>query len=293
VQTATLHPARRGLSYGIASPRRGGALLVPRPRSAATFASSVNLDHHWGAGTASAFGRPDAPDEGNLEEAFMKFARVAAAITAVVIVLGVVTFLVWPPLATASVADWFARFQASWLHGMLDLDLLMLVSNIAAIPIWVAGYLALRRTSPSLMALAAPLGLVAAATYFSSSRLFEMVALSSQYAAATTDATRMASLALDWSTGSVKASSVMNSATVKPIPAAAPTPTIWRGSAPSGYSANPARTVTRVANTTPSGLPTSNPKNTPQVIGDRTASPSPSAEIEIPLFANAKIGTIT
>lgn len=114
----------------------------------------------------------------------------AAVITAVAIVLGVVTFLVWPPLATASVADWFARFQESWLRGMLDLDLLMLVSNVAAIPIWVAGFIALRRASPSLMALAAPCGLVAVATYFSSSRLFEMAALSGQYAAATTDAQR-------------------------------------------------------------------------------------------------------
>jgi len=95
-----------------------------------------------------------------------------------------------PSEAEASVAGWFAHFQQSWLRGMLDLDLLMLLSNLAGIPIWVAGFVALRRTSPSLVALAAPMGLVAAATYFSSSRLFEMQVLSSQYAAATSDAQR-------------------------------------------------------------------------------------------------------
>ena len=133
---------------------------------------------------------PYTPVEGSCWTGLYHTAGVAAVITAMAIVLGVVAFLVWPPLATASVADWFARFQESWLRGMLDLDLLMLVSNVAAIPIWVAGFVALRRASPSLMALAAPLGLVAAATYFPSSRLFEMAALSSQYAAATTDAQR-------------------------------------------------------------------------------------------------------
>ena len=112
-------------------------------------------------------------------------AGVAAMVTAVVIVLGVVVFLVWPPATVASVAEWFAHFQTNALRGLLDLDLLMLLGNLAAIPIWVASFVALWRTSPSLTALAAPLGLVGAATYFASSRLFEMLALSSQYAAAT------------------------------------------------------------------------------------------------------------
>ena len=111
-------------------------------------------------------------------------------VTALAIVLGVAVFMLWPPATTVSVAEWFAHFQANWLRGMLDLDLLMLISNLAAIPIWVAGFVALRRTSPSLAALAAPLGLVGAATYFASGRLFEMLALSSQYAAAADDAQR-------------------------------------------------------------------------------------------------------
>ena len=114
----------------------------------------------------------------------------AAAVTALAVILGVTAFLAWPPATTATVAEWFANFQANWLRGMLDLDLLMLISNLAAIPIWVAGGVALRRTSPSLAALAAPLGLVGATTYFSSSRLFEMLVLSRQYAAATNDAQR-------------------------------------------------------------------------------------------------------
>lgn len=131
-----------------------------------------------------------AQAEDSCWQGLYRTAGVAALITTAAIALGVVAFIAWPPPVEAGVADWFALFQDNWLLGMLDLDLLMLISNLAAIPIWVASYVALHRTSPSLLALAAPLGLVAVATYFASSRLFEMAALSSQYAAATTDAQR-------------------------------------------------------------------------------------------------------
>jgi hypothetical protein len=90
-------------------------------------------------------------------------------------------------------------------------------------------------------------------------------------AAATAEATRTASFALDCSVGSVSASSVMHSATVNPIPAAVPTPTTCSGSAPSGLSACPALIVTRVATTMPSGLPSKRPSSTPHVIADPAA----------------------
>src|SRR5262249_3504322 len=46
----TLPPARRRLSYGLASPRRGGALLAPLPRSAPPAAPGVNPGHHGAPG---------------------------------------------------------------------------------------------------------------------------------------------------------------------------------------------------------------------------------------------------
>ncbi|MFN8486251.1 MAG: DUF4386 family protein [Caldilineaceae bacterium] len=120
-----------------------------------------------------------------------KVGGVAALLTAVLIVLGVVTFVVWPPPPPeASVTEWFALFQHNWLVGMLGLDLVMLVSYLVLIPLLLALYIALRRTNEVLMALAATFGFIGIATYFASSRLFEMLALSQQYAAATTDVQR-------------------------------------------------------------------------------------------------------
>lgn len=114
---------------------------------------------------------------------------VAALIVAAMTVAGVVTFLVWPP-PEGPVTAWFALFERNWLVAMLDLDLVLLLSFVANIPVVLALYAALRRSNASLMALAGALALVAITTYFASSRLFELLALSQQYALATTDAQR-------------------------------------------------------------------------------------------------------
>ncbi len=114
----------------------------------------------------------------------------AALVTAAMTVAGVVAYLAWPPPEDGTVTAWFTLFQQNWLLGMLSLDLVMLVSYVALIPVLLALYVALRRASEALMALAATLGLVSIATYFASSRVFEMLALSRQYAAATTEAQR-------------------------------------------------------------------------------------------------------
>ncbi|NJO84463.1 MAG: hypothetical protein HC828_17955 [Blastochloris sp.] len=124
-------------------------------------------------------------------QSLYRIGGVAALITAALSVTGIVTFVVWPPPPPdTTVTDWFALFQRNWLLGMLSLDLLMLLAYLANIPLILALAVALRRTGQSLAALALALGLVAIATYFASSRVFEMLALSRQYAAAATDAQR-------------------------------------------------------------------------------------------------------
>lgn len=118
-----------------------------------------------------------------------------ALFTAAMTVLGVVTFLLWPPPVGAAVEVWFAEFNQSWLLGMLGLDLLILLSYVALIPVTLALYVALRRQNESVMLIGATLGLIAIVTYFASSRIFEMLALSQQYTAATTEAERSILLA--------------------------------------------------------------------------------------------------
>jgi uncharacterized protein DUF4386 len=118
----------------------------------------------------------------------------AALITAVLIPIAAIVFIVWPPPST--VIDYFTLFQNNWLLGLLDLDLVMIVAQVLLVPILLALYVALRRESESFMAIGTTLGLVAAVLYFASREAtFTMLFLSRQYAAATTNTERSLFLA--------------------------------------------------------------------------------------------------
>lgn len=119
----------------------------------------------------------------------------AALITAVLIPTQIIVFIVWPPPFEGTASEWFSLFQDNWLLGLLSLDLLLLVDYILLVPIVLALYVALRRASESLMAVATALYFVALAVYFASNTAFEMLSLSEGYAAATTDAQRAVYLA--------------------------------------------------------------------------------------------------
>lgn len=120
---------------------------------------------------------------------------VAALVTVALIPLQVVAFVLWPPPLNGPVTEWFTLFQSNWLIGLLSLDLLLLVDYVLLIPIVLALYAALRRAAESLMAIGIALFFVAIALYFASNTAFEMLALSGQYATATTDGQRATYLA--------------------------------------------------------------------------------------------------
>lgn len=119
----------------------------------------------------------------------------AALGTAALTGVGVVTYLAWPPPTGRDVATWLALFARDPLAGMVAMDLVMLAAFVALVPVLVALYVAVRRHGESLAALALAFGLVGIATYCASSRVFEMLALSQQYAATTSDAERAAVVA--------------------------------------------------------------------------------------------------
>ena len=120
---------------------------------------------------------------------------VAALITAVLIPLQIVVFIVWPPPFEAATSEWFTLFQENWLLGLLSLDLLLIIDYVLLVPIVLALYVALRRASESWMAVATALYFVAIAAYFASNTAFEMLSLSEGYAAATTESQRAMYLA--------------------------------------------------------------------------------------------------
>jgi hypothetical protein len=112
-----------------------------------------------------------------------------AALTIVgIMVIQIIVFIASPPPST--VLGYFTLFHKNGLLGLLSLDLLYVVDNALVVVLYLALYAALRRASLSFMAIALALGLVGIAAYFASNTAFKMLSLSSQYAAATTDAQR-------------------------------------------------------------------------------------------------------
>ena len=120
-------------------------------------------------------------------------AAVAAIIIVFFTVIQVIVFIINPPPGT--VEGWFTVFQNNKLIGLVDMDLLLVADNVLAIPIFLAFYFTLKRAAKSAMVLAVILGLAGAITYFASNTAFQMLSLSNQYAAATTDAQRSMLLA--------------------------------------------------------------------------------------------------
>ncbi len=122
-----------------------------------------------------------------------RMGSVVALATVAFIPLQAVVYIAWPPPTTA--VDYFALFQRNTLLGLLDLDLLLLVEMVMLVPLSLAFYVALRQTSKSWTAIALALGLLGTASYLASNTVFNMLFLSSRYAAATTEAQRAALLA--------------------------------------------------------------------------------------------------
>lgn len=122
-----------------------------------------------------------------------RIAGAAALISVGLLPVAIVVYAFNPPPST--VADWFAQFQANWLVGLIDLDLVMLIDSVLMIPIFLAFYVALRRSNESFMALGTTVGLVGVVVYITTNPSFSMLSLSQQYVAATTDAQRAMLLA--------------------------------------------------------------------------------------------------
>lgn len=142
--------------------------------------------------------RMDEPSAATADPAWKSLYRVggvAALITAVIFPIAIIVFVVWPPPFDGTVIDWFTLFQENVFLGLLSMDLFLIAYYVLTILAFLALYVALRQASESFMAIAITLGLVGIATYFASNTAFNMLSLSNQYAAASTDAQRTMFLA--------------------------------------------------------------------------------------------------
>ncbi|MEJ2711121.1 MAG: DUF4386 family protein [Anaerolineales bacterium] len=97
---------------------------------------------------------------------------------------------VGPTAPPSTIVGWFRLLRVHKLLGLTFLNVFDLLNYVLVGVIFLALYAALRRASPSFMALATTLGLAGSLTYFVSNRAFAMLSLSDQYAAATTGVQR-------------------------------------------------------------------------------------------------------
>lgn len=117
----------------------------------------------------------------------------AALVIVALMFIQILIFIAWPPPDT--VMGWFKLFQDNWFLGLLNYDLLYLLTNILLVLMYLALYMALRRSNEGWMLIALILGLMGITSYFASITAFEMLNLSNQYLAVATEAEKSISLA--------------------------------------------------------------------------------------------------
>jgi hypothetical protein len=121
------------------------------------------------------------------------FRRNLGAELALLGMFGVIKGLPTAPLTGA--LDWFNLLQGDRLVGLTLLNFFDLVEYALVGLIFLALFIALRKTHPGAMLIATTAGLMGITTYFASNQALAMLVLSERYAAASTDVQRSAYLA--------------------------------------------------------------------------------------------------
>jgi hypothetical protein len=136
---------------------------------------------------------PISPNPESSWRLLYRVGAVGAVIVLALLPLQMAVYLIWPLPDT--VVGWFALFERNPFIGLVDMDLFLLLDNVLIGLMFLAMYVALKRTNPSLILIALTLELMAVTTYFSSNTAFEMLSLSDRYAAATAEPERSAIVA--------------------------------------------------------------------------------------------------
>jgi hypothetical protein len=106
-----------------------------------------------------------------------------------------VVFTVAPTAPEGSTANWFVLFQENALLGLLAFEALLIIYVVLSVLVSLALAVALGRVSQSLTAIFLLFSIIGGMAFIAARPAFEMLFLSSEYSAATTDAERVAFLA--------------------------------------------------------------------------------------------------
>ena len=117
-----------------------------------------------------------------------KAAGVAAVISEIVIILGLVTYFIWPYApGTQSTETILLNLQSNTLGALISLDLFLFVGNLFSILLFLALYTSLKQVNESYALVALAVGLLAVGFLIPARPLLELYSLSGQYATATTE----------------------------------------------------------------------------------------------------------
>jgi len=121
---------------------------------------------------------------------------VSSLLLAGLVAFAVIAYFIWPYTpGFASTETIFVTLNTDRLGALFSLDVMMLVTAPIDILLFIALYVALKRVNESYTLIALVLGLMAIALLIPTKPLAELVFLSEQYAAATTEVARSQYLA--------------------------------------------------------------------------------------------------
>jgi hypothetical protein len=125
-----------------------------------------------------------------------RIAGIAAIISEVVILLGIVTYFIWPfTPGKESTESIFLFLQRDRLGGLISLDLFLFVGNLFSITLFLALYVSLKQINESYALIALAVGLIGVVLLIPSRPISELFTLSQSYANAPTEAAKSQYLA--------------------------------------------------------------------------------------------------
>ena len=126
----------------------------------------------------------------NQESLYFVGGLAAAGTVLVGLVEVMITFLPGGNTTAETVFDWFLLFQQQSIHGTSQPGVLNIFFNAFGILIFFALYAAQRRNNQTLAAMAMIISFIGVAVFFATNRAFAMLAVSNQYALATSEVQR-------------------------------------------------------------------------------------------------------
>lgn len=117
-----------------------------------------------------------------------KIAGIAAVVSELVILLGIVTYFIWPYApGKDSTESIFLLLQNDPLGGLISLDLFLFIGNLFSLFLFLALYISLRQVNESMALIALAVGLVGLVLLIPARPILELYNLSKAYMSATTE----------------------------------------------------------------------------------------------------------